>query len=89
MTWMFSRKTDLSFQSITLMSANGIFLSNLTEDVFQVVQQIFSLDYARQLKFQSLSEEEESADQTAASVSISIPDKDELIKSSLRFLRFV
>ena len=54
-----------------------------------MVQQIFSLDYARQLKFQSLSEEEESADQTAASVSISIPDKDELIKGSLHSLRFV
>ena len=66
-----------------------LFFSNLKEDVFQVVQQIFSLDYARQLKFQSLSEEEESADQTAASVSISIPDKDELIKGSLCFLRFV
>ena len=61
----------------------------MTEDVFQVVQEIFALDYARQLKFQTISEEEESADQTTASASISIPDKDELIKGSLRYLRFV
>ena len=72
---MCSLRTDLCFQSITLMS--------------EVVQQIFPLDYARQLKFQSISEEEESADQTPASVSISIPDKDELITGSFRFLRFV
>ena len=66
-----------------------LFFSNLTEDVFQVVQEIFALDYARQLKCQSISEEEESADQTPASVSISIPDKDELITGSFCFLRFV
>jgi len=64
------------------------FFSNLTEDVFQVVQEIFALDYARQLKFQTISEEEESADQTTASASISIPDKDEFFKGSLCFLRF-
>jgi len=63
-----------------------LFFSNLTEDVFQVVQEIFALDYARQLKFQSISEQEESADQTPASVSISIPDKDELI--TCRFFLF-
>ena len=63
------------------MSANGIiFFSNLTEDVFQVVQEIFALDYARQLKFQTISEEEESTAQTTASASIPIPDRDDLIK---------
>ena len=44
------------------------FCSNLKEDVFQVVQEIFALDYARQLKFQTISEEEESADQTTDAI---------------------
>ena len=33
------------------------FSSNLTEDVYQVLLQIFTLDYKRELKFQALSEE--------------------------------
>ena len=59
----------------------AFFFSNLTEDVFQVVQDIFALDYTRKLKFQTISEEEESTAQTTAS--IPIPDRDDLIKGLL------
>ena len=34
-----------------------LFFSNLTEDVYQVVLEIFTLDYKRELNFQTLSEE--------------------------------
>jgi len=64
-----------------------LFFSNLTEDVFQVVKDIFALDYARKLKFQLLSEEEEEAAEPLASITIS--DKDELIKGFLHSLGFI
>ena len=64
-----------------------LFFSNLTEDVFQVVKDIFALDYARKLKFQVLTEEEEDTTQTTAS--IAIQDRDELIKGLLQYLGFV
>ena len=64
-----------------------LFFSNLTEDVFQVVKDIFALDYARKLKFQVLTEEEEDTAQTTAS--IAIQDRDELIKGLLQYLGFV
>ena len=42
------------------------------------MKDIFALDYARKLKFQLLNEEEEESAQTTAS--ITIPDRDELIR---------
>ena len=52
------------------------------------MKDIFALDYARKLKFQVLNEEaeEESAQTTA---SITIPDRDELIRGFLQYLGFV
>ena len=38
-----------------------LFFSNLTEGVFQVLEQTFILDYKRELKFQTLSEETDAA----------------------------
>ena len=64
-----------------------LFFSNLTEDVFQVVKDIFALDYSRKLKFQLLSEEEEEAAEPLAS--ITIPEKDELIKGFLHYLGLI
>ena len=64
-----------------------LFFSNLTEDVFHVVKDIFALDYGRKLKFQLLNEEEEESAQTTAS--ITIPDRDELIRGFLQYLGFV
>ena len=54
-----------------------LFFSNLNEDVFQVVQDTFALDYARKLKFQYLPEDNEEAIQGPGSVPI--PDNDEII----------
>ena len=36
-----------------------LFVSNITEDVFHVLQETFNLDYARQLNFQVHSEQQE------------------------------
>ena len=36
-----------------------LFISNITEDVFHVLQETFNLDYTRQLKFQVHSEQQE------------------------------
>ena len=54
---------------------------------FQVVKDIVALDYARKLKFQVISEDEEETAQTPAS--IAIQDRDELIKGLLHYLGFV
>ena len=51
------------------------------------MKDIFALDYARKLKFQLLNEEEEESAQTTAS--ITIPDRDELIRGFLQYLGFV
>ena len=64
-----------------------LFSSNLTEDVFQVVKDIFALDYARKLKFKLITEEEEETAQTP--VSIDIQDRDELIKGLIHYVGFV
>ena len=64
-----------------------LFFSNLTEDVFQVVKDIFALDYSRKLKFQLMSEEEEETAEPLPSTTI--PDNDELIKGFLLEFSFV
>ena len=64
-----------------------LFFFNLTEDVFQVVKDIFALDYSRKLKFQLMSEEEEETAEPLPSTTI--PDKDELINGFLLEFSFV
>ena len=36
------------------MSVNGIFFSNITEDVFQLLTESFAVDYKRSLRFQTV-----------------------------------
>ena len=64
-----------------------LFFSNLTEDVYQVVNDTFSMDYKRELRFQQISEENEGASKEPAAVAI--PETDAVIKGSfLIFLLF-
>ena len=70
------------------MFANGIFFfSNLTEDVYQVVLDIFTLDYKRELHFQTLSEE--TLDASAEPTPVIIKDTDIVLKGLLFWLFFV
>ena len=61
MIWILFLKIVQRLQSSILMSANGtdLFISNITEDVFHVLQETFNLDYTRQLNFQVISEQQE------------------------------
>ena len=53
-----------------------LFFSNLTEDVFQVVNDTLILDYKRQLKFQALFDDSEAA--TVEPGAITFPESDEV-----------
>ena len=64
-----------------------LFFSNLTEDVYQVVVDIFSLDYKRELHFQTLSEE--TLDASAEPTPVIIKDTDIVLKGLLFWLFFV
>ena len=57
-----------------------LFISNITEDVFHVLQQTFTLDYTRELKFQVHSEQQEI--QPSQSISIPASASDDTIKGS-------
>ena len=63
------------------------FFSNLTEDVYQVLLDIFTLDYKRELHFQTLSEE--TLDASAESTPVIIKDTDIVLKGLLFWLFFV
>ena len=63
-----------------------LFFSNLTEDVYQVVLEIFTLDYKRELNFQSLSEE--TLDVSAEPKLTILQDSDQILKGLLFWLVF-
>ena len=63
-----------------------LFFSNLTEDVYQVVVDIFSLDYKRELHFQTLSEE--TLDVSAEPKPVIIKDSDTVLKDFLFLVGF-
>jgi len=61
-----------------------LFFSNLTEDVYQVLLDIFSLDYKRELHFQTLSEE--TMDASAEPTPVIIKDTGIVLKGLLFWL---
>ena len=63
-----------------------LFFSNLTEDVYQVVLEIFTLDYKRELNFQTLSEE--TLDVSAEPKLTILQDSDQILKGLLFWLVF-
>ena len=63
-----------------------LFFSNLTEDVYQVLVDIFTLDYKRELHFQTLTEE--TFDVSAEPKAVIIPETDTVLKGLLLWLLF-
>ena len=55
-----------------------LFFSNLTEDVYQVVNDTFTMDYKRELRFQQTAEENEGA--SNQQIIPAIPETDAVIK---------
>ena len=64
----------------------AFFFSNLTEDVYQVLVDIFTLDYKRELLFQTLTEE--TFDVSAEPKAVIIPETDTVLKGLLLWLLF-
>ena len=64
-----------------------LFFSNLTEDVYQVLNDTFFMDYKRELRFQSLLEENEGVPQEPAT--ITVPESDEVLKGSVLYSSFL
>ena len=62
-----------------------LFIFNLTEDVFQVPKDTFTMDFARTLIFQTLLEDSEPVSEEPST--ISVPESDEVLKDSLLFFR--
>ena len=60
-----------------------LFVSNITEDVFHVLQQTFALDYTRQLKFQIQSDQPENP--TAQPLQVPASATDDTLKGSFQF----
>ena len=65
----------------------AFFFSTLTEDVYQGHLDIFTLDYKRELHFQTLSEE--TMDASAEPTPVIIKDTDIVLKGLLFWLFFV
>ena len=63
-----------------------LFFSNLTEDVYQVVLEIFTLDYKRELNFQTLSKE--TLDVSAEPKLTILQGSDQILKGLLFWLVF-
>ena len=61
--------------------------SNLTEDVYQVLLDIFTLDYKRELHFQTLTEE--TMDASAEPTAVIIKDTDMVLKGWLFLVVFL
>ena len=59
-----------------------LFISNITEDVFHVLQETFNLDYTRQLKFQVHSEQQELQPSQSNVISIPASATDDTLKGS-------
>ena len=59
-----------------------LFVSNITEDVFHVLQQTFTLDYTRELKFQVHSDQPENP--PAQSLPIPASATDDTLKGSFQ-----
>ena len=59
-----------------------LFISNITEDVFHVLQETFTLDYSKQLKFQAHSDQPEN--QPAQSLPIPASASDDTLKGSFQ-----
>ena len=60
-----------------------LFISNLTEDVFQALSDTFTMDYQRTLKFQNIPDEMDVVNQQPdQAVKITIPESDEILKGS-------
>ena len=63
-----------------------LFISNLTEDVFQVLKDTFTMDCARTLKFQNVPEGTEPVSEERST--LSVPESDEVLKGSLLFFGY-
>ena len=59
-----------------------LFVSNITEDVFHVLKDTFALDYTRQLKFQTQSEQSENP--TAQPLQVPASATDDTLKGSFQ-----
>ena len=59
-----------------------LFVSNITEDVFHVLQETFNLDYTRQLKFQVHSEQQELQPSQSNVICIPASATDDTLKGS-------
>ena len=64
-----------------------LFFSNLTEDVYQVVNETFTMDYKRELRFQQVPEEKEGASKEPSV--IAIPETDAVVRGSLLIILFI
>ena len=64
----------------------AFFFSSLTKDVYQVLVDIFTLDYKRELRFQTLTEE--TFDVSAEPKAVIIPETDTVLKGLLLWLLF-
>ena len=63
-----------------------LFFSNLTEDVYQVVNETFTMDYKRELRFQQVPEENEGASNEPSCKAI--PETDAVVRDLLAHFRF-
>ena len=63
-----------------------LFISNITEDVFHVLQQTFTLDYTRDLKFQLQSDQPENP--PAQSLPVPASATDDTLKGSFQLSIF-
>ena len=93
-TQMFASDMDVLFEDRALLPRYNpdvfkwhLFISNLTEDVFQVLKDTFFLDYWRTLRFQSLPGDSELV--TEQPVTISVPESDGVLKGSLLYFLLI
>ena len=80
---MCCQKTDLSFPNSILMSVNGISSFQISLKMFinyQVLNDTFTMDYKRELRFQQIPDENEGASKEPPT--IAIPETDAVIKGS-------
>ena len=64
-----------------------LFFSNLTEDVYQVVNETFIMDYKRELRFQQIPDENEGASNEPSCKAI--PETDAVVRGFLLIFAFI
>ena len=85
--WMYYQKTDLHYQNSIQIFANGTFFSsNLTEDVYELLVDIFTRDNKRERHFQTLPEE--THDASAELKAVPFAESDKVLKGLLLSLLF-